>query len=623
MPEGKVAMLGNRWRGLGGAAVLTAVLLCGAGALAAGAAARHGLSAFGELAYGPDFSHFAYVNPDAPKGGSLRLWALESYDSLNPFIVKGVAAEGVGLIYESLMTRANDEADAVYGLIAESAELAADRLGVVFTIRGAARWWDDTPITAADVVFSFETLLAKGHPQYRVLYRDIAQVEALAPDKVRFRFKPGEHRDLPLIAATMPIFPEAYWAGRTFDLTTLEPPLSSGPYRIAKVDAGRSITYRRDSTYWGRALPVNRGRYNFDVIRYDYYRDRVIALEAFFAGNYDFREEFTSKSWATRYDKPAVTKGLIVREELPDNTPSGVQAFFLNTRRAALRDRRVRAALDFAFDFEWTNKYIFHGLYKRTTSMFENSELAAKGAPGEAELALLAPFRDQLPEEVFATPFAPPTTSATGGDRANLRRARALLCEAGWEVKGGKLVNPAGTQMKIEFLMFEATFQRVIGPYIKNLERLGIDARMRIVDVANFINRRRQFDYDIAIRRFVQPLTPGVEQRDYWTSAYADLVGSRNMSGIKNPVVDALVEKVIGARSHAELVSATRALDRVLMWNHYVVPHWYKGSHAIAYWNKYSRPKTKPKYARGVIDTWWYDDAKARALAAGRTQTAP
>ena len=621
MPEGKVAMRGQRWRGLGGAAVLAAMLLCGTAALAAGVGARHGLSAFGGLAYGPDFTHFAYVNPDAPKGGSLRMWALDSYDSLNPFIVKGVPASGVGLIYESLMTRANDEPDSVYGVIAESAELAADRSWVAFTIRPEARWWDDTPITAADVVFSFETLLAKGHPQYRVLYRDVAQVEVLAPDRVRFRFKPGEHRDLPLITATMPIISQAYWAGRRFDQTTLEPPLSSGPYRTAKVDAGRSITYRRDPTYWGRDLPVNRGRYNFDVIRFDYYRDRIIALQAFFAGDYDFREEFTSKSWAVGYDKPAVNKGLIVREELPDKTPSGVQAFFLNTRRAAFRDPRARAALDFAFDFEWTNKNIFYGLYKRTTSMFENSELAAKGPPSKAELALLAPYRDQLPEEVFTKPFAPPTTSGTGGARANLRHALTLLREAGWEVKGGKLVNAAGEQMKIEFLLFEATFQRVIGPYIKNLKRLGIDARMRIVDIANFINRRRQFDYDIAIRRFVQPLTPGVEQRDYWTSAYTDLVGSRNMSGIKNPVVDALVEKVIGAPNRAELVTATRALDRVLMWNHYVVSHWYKGSHAIAYWDKYSRPKTKPTYARGVIDTWWYDEAKARALAA-RTRTA-
>ena len=597
-----------------GAAVAAGVLAC-AGALAA--EDRHGISVFGDLKYAPGFAHFDYVDPDAPKGGELRMWALDSYDSLNPFILKGVAAAGVGLIYETLMTPADDEADAMYGLIAESVELAPDRSWAAFTIRPQARWWDGAPITAEDVVFSFETLLSKGHPRYKVIYRDVERAEALAADKVRFTFKPGEHRDLPLLTAGMPVLSKAYWSGRDFAKSTLEPPLSSGPYHVAAADPGRSVAYRRDAGYWGRDLPVNRGRYNFEVIRFDYYRDRDIALEAFFAGEYDFREEFTSKSWATGYDKPAVRDGRIVRDVLPDETPSGVQAFFINTRRPRFADRRVRAALNLAFDFEWTNANIFHGLYKRTTSMFENSELAAKGPPGAAELALLEPFRGAVPDEVFTRPFAPPTTDGPGGLRANLREAQRLLREAGWRIEEGRLVDAAGAPFEIEFLMLESTFQRVIGPFIKNLERLGIEARMRIVDVANFQYRMDNFDYDIITRRFVQPLTPGVGQRDMWTSAYANVPGSRNMSGVADPAVDALVEKVIASASRPALIAATRALDRVLMWNHYVIPHWYKGSHTIAYWDKFDRPAVKPRYARGVIDTWWFDPAKARRLAAG------
>ncbi len=591
----------------------------GAAAAAGDATVRHGVSAFGDLKYPPDFANFDYVDPDAPKGGELRLWALESFDGVNPFILKGVAADGVGLIYESLMVRAGDEPDAMYGLIAESVELPPDRGWAVFTIRPEARWWDGAPITADDVVFSYETLLAKGHPQYRILYRDFTRVTAPAPNKVRFEFKPGNNRDLPLIAAAMPVLSKAYWSGRDFSETTLDPPLSSGPYRIAKIDPGRSITYARDPDYWGRDLPVNRGRYNFDRIHYSYFRDRGIALEAFFGGEYDFREEFTSKSWATEYDKPPVRKGLIVREVLPDRTPSGVQAFFLNTRRAKFADRRVREALNLAFDFGWTNKNIFYGLYERTTSMFENSELAAKGPPSPAELALLEPYRGRVPDEVFVKPYRPPATDGSGNIRRNLRRAAKLLREAGWRIGDGVLKNGKGETFTIEFLMFERTFERVIGPYVRNLKRLGIDARMRIIDLANFQNRMRTFDFDVTTRRYVQPLTPGVEQRNYWSSAYADQVGSLNLAGVRDPVVDELVEKVVAARSRTELVTAARALDRVLMWGQYVVPHWYKGTHTIAYWNKFSRPKVKPEYARGVIDTWWVDPDKERRLAAGVT----
>lgn len=608
-----LATAGSR-AGLG----IAALLLLSAPVLAAEGRVSHGLSAFGELKYGADFRHFEYVDPRAPKGGEIKFWALESFDNLNPFILKGVAAAGAGLMFDSLMVRADDEPDAMYGLIAEAVELPDDRAWVQFSLRAAARWWDDTPITAADVVFSFETLIEKGHPSYRVLLRDVAGARALGPRLVRFEFKPGEHRDLPQIVAAMPVLSKAYWSGRDFARTTLEPPLASGPYRIAKVDPGRSIAYRRDPDYWARDLPVNRGRYNFDSIRFDYYRDRGIALEAFFAGEYDFREEFTSKSWATGYDKPPVRRGLILREVLPDQTPSGVQAFFLNSRRAKFADRRTREALGYAFDFGWTNKNIFHGLYKRTTSMFENSSLAAKAPPSPEELVLLEPFRGQVPDRVFERPFAPPKTDGSGNIRRHLRQALKLLAAAGWTVQDGKLRDAAGQQLTIEFLMFEPTFQRVIAPYIRNLERLGIEARMRIVDLANFEYRMEHFDFDITVRRYVQPLTPGIEQRGMWTSAYAAVVGANNIAGIANPVVDALVETVIGAKSRDELTTAARALDRVLMANHYVVPHWYKGSHTIAYWNKFSRPRIKPRYARGVLDTWWVDADKERLLAAGK-----
>ena len=578
---------------------------------------RHGVSAFGDLKYGPDFTHFDYVDPNAPKGGTIKLYGIDSYDSLNPYILKGVPAEGLGLIFETLMTRAEDEPDALYGLIAESIEMPEDRAWAIFTIRPEARWWDGRAITADDVVFSYQTLITDGHPRYRVLYRDFERVEALAANRVRFTFGGAMRRDLPLLAATMPILSRAYWSARDFTETTLEAPLSSGPYRIETVDPGRSLSYRRVVDYWGRDLPVNRGRYNFDVIRYDYYRDRSIAREAFFAGNYDFREEFTSKSWVTGYDKPPVEAGLIRKEVLPDNTPSGVQAFFFNTRRKKFSDRRVREALNYAFDFEWTNRTLFFGLYDRTTSMFENSELAAKGPPSKAELKLLEPYRDKLPEALFERPFAPPTTTEKRDIRKNLVHASRLLRDAGWRIKAGAARNADGEALTVEFLLFEATMQRIIGPYIQNLERIGVKASIRIVDVANFERRVRDFDYDVIGRRFVMSLTPGVELRNFWTSDYADTPGGPNLSGVHDPVVDALVEKVIAAKSRPEMITAARALDRVLMWGYYIIPNWYKGEHNIAYWDKFDRPALKPKYARGVIDTWWVDAEKARLIAAG------
>ncbi len=599
-------------------AALLAALLVSVAAGAAEPAARHGISVFGDLKYGAGFRHFDYVNPDAPKGGRFRLWAIDSFDNLNAYILKGVKARGLFLTVDTLMTRAMDEPDALYGLVAKSASVAPDKSSVAFTLNPKARFHDGSRVTADDVVFTFNTLIKDGHPSFRINYRDVAGVEKTGPLGVRFSFKPGRHRDLPTRLATLPVLSAAYYSKVDFTKTTLKPPLGSGPYRIARAAPGRYVVYRRDPDYWGKDLAVNRGRYNFDTIRFDYYRDRDIGFEAFFAGEYDFREEFTSRSWAVQYNKPAVNKGLIVRETLPDETPSGVQAFFFNLRRDKFRDARVRAALDLAFDFEWTNKNLFFGMYRRTNSMFENSSLAARGPPSKAELALLAPLRGKVPAELFEKPYASPVTDGSGRIRGHLRQATKLFRAAGWTVKRGVLTNPGGKRMTVEFLLFEPTFQRIIGPYIRNLKRLGVKASIRIVDVANYKYRMDHFDFDVIVQRYVQPLTPGLEQRNYFGSEYAELPGTLNIAGVKNEAVDALIENVITAQSRPALVTAVRALDRVLMWNRYTVPQWYKGEHNIAYWNKFDRPRIKPKFGTGIIDTWWFDPKKAAMIAAGK-----
>ena len=609
------------------AALVIAVALGCAGPALAQSTKSHGLSIFGELKYEPGFQHFEYVNPDAPKGGTARLGYASSFDNLNPLIVKGIDLRGMGgsamvLGVESLMVSAQDEPDSLYGLIAETIELAEDRAWAVFTLRPEARWHDGSPITADDVVFSFETLTTEGEPFYRLAYRDIDAVEAVAADQVKFTFAPGASRDLPNLAAGMPILSQAYYTENAFNQTTLEPPLGSGPYRFGRVDAGRSLTYERVGDYWGRDLAVNRGRYNFDTIRFDFYRDRTIEFEAFKAGEYDFREEFTSKTWATGYDAPAVHDGRIKRETLPDESPSGTQAFFLNARLPKFSDRRVRLALDYAFDFEWTNENLFFGLYERTTSMFENSDLRARGPLSEDERALLEPYRDVLPAEVFGAAYVPPVTDGSGRIRDHLMRARELLEQAAWEVVDGRLVNAEGEQMSIEFMIDTPLFERIIAPYVANLKRLGIDASIRLVDSAQFMSRVQTYDYDVMISRFTMRRTPGVEQRNFWSSAAADSPGGNNLAGVRNPAVDALIERLGTAQSRAELKSIVGALDRVLTWNHYSVPQWFKASHFIAYWDKFGRPETKARFALGFLDTWWVDPAKQAALEAARGQTA-
>ena len=579
----------------------------------------HGLSLFGDLKYGPDFAHFDYVEPNAPKGGMLYLATVGTFSTLNPFTLKGVSAAGAGFPFESLLEGAADEPDAAYGLVAAEVALAPDRRSVRFLLRPEARWHDGTPVTAADVAFSFEILTTEGAPSFATQLAGVDRVETSGDREVAFHLVDPDNRKLPLIVGGMPIVSEAYFRGRSFGKTTLEPPLGSGPYRVGKVDAGRFIGFERVAEYWGAALPVMTGRYNFDTIAIDYYRDRTVLVEALKAGEYDFHEEFTSKVWATQYDIPAVEEGWLVKDVLPDNTPSGVQAFFINTRLPKFQDRRVREALSYVFDFGWLNKNQFFGIYDRMASYFENSDLAARGLPSEAELAILEPYRGAVPEEVFTTEFAPPSTDGSGNNRQNLRSAQALLREAGWITRDGALVNEAtGEPMTIEFLYFEPTFERIYAVFARSLERLGVGVTLRLVDSASYEERMKSHDFEITTLRFVFNLSPGAELNANFATATADQVGSSNAAGIKDPVVDALIAEVVGATDRATLVAAARALDRVLLRGHYMIPQWYKGAHHLVYWDKFGRPALKPRYARGVIDTWWVDREKDDALRAYR-----
>ena len=602
-------------------AAVAALLSCVTTAYAV-AEPRHGLSIFGELKYPADFQHFDYVNPDAPKGGrmiTLGTGGANTFDNLNGFILKGDAAQGLDLLFDSLMVRAQDEPDAVYGLIAKSADVAADGMSVTFKLRPEAKFADGTPVTADDVVFSFKTLKEKGHPAIAQPLHDVVSAEALDAQTVRYTFKGTLTRDLPIAVAQLPVLSKAYYSKQPFEETSLKPPLGSGPYRIKDFKPGTYITYTRRNDYWAKDLPVNRGRYNFDEIRYDYFRDRNIELEALKSGQIDFREEFSSVNWATGYDIPAVKDGRLIKALLPDNRPSGAQGFFINTRLDKFKDPRVRLALDLVFDFEWSNKKLFYGLYKRTTSYFENSDMKATGLPTPEELALLNPYKDKLPPEVFGEPYTPPVTDGSGNNRDNLKKARDLLIAAGWKPGADHMLhNAKGEPLTIEFLDFESAFERITVPYTDNLKRIGVNASWRLVDPSQYEQRVKSFDFDVTTQRYALRLTPGVEMRSYWGSNAAKTNGSFNLAGIADPVVDALIDKVIAAKSRTELTTATHAIDRVLRAGHYWVPHWYKASYSVAYWNKYSHPKVQPKYDEGVLDTWWFDPKKAAALSSGK-----
>ena len=566
--------------------------------------------------YPADFNHFDYVNPDAPKGGSLRLAAQGSFDSFHPFIPKGNAVS-TGAV-ETLLVTSADEPFTGYGLIAESIEWPRDRSWVIFHIRPEARWHDGTAITAEDVAWSFETLVSQGNPQYRFYYGAVGSVEALDAARVRFTFSESNNRELPLIVGQLPILPKHYWATRDFGATTLDPPLGSGPYQIRDFEAGRFTIRERVEDYWGRDLAVRRGLQNFQTIRTDFFRDATPIRLALKAGDIDFRLENQAKAWAEDYNVAVVEKGWLKKELVANKRPTGMQAFVMNTRRAQFSDPRVREALALAFDFEWTNRNLFNGQYTRTRSYFSNSDLAARGKPEGEELAVLEPFRGQVPQAVFGEAYAPPVTDGSGWLRDNLRRANALLQDAGWAVQDLQLVHAdTGTPFRFEILLVSPAFERIVLPYVRNLKRLGIEAKVRLVDENQYINRFRQFDFDMMVWVWGQSETPGNEQYEYWSQAAADSAGSRNLAGVRDPVVDELIGLMLRSGSREQLNQRTRALDRVLSWGHYVVPHWHIRADRVLYWDKFGMPKT-PVRTGVMTDRWWFDDERASALETQR-----
>lgn len=568
---------------------------------------QYGLSLFGAPEMAAGFTHFPYVNKDAPKGGAVKIAAIGAFDNLNQFTIKGSAASGLGLIHDTLMTASMDEASAAYGLIAEAVAHPADYSSVSFKLRKAATFSDGSAITTEDVAFSM-TALKKAHPFYRAYYRDVVGYDIKSPHEITFRFGQKGNRELPSIVGQLPILKKDYWnaEGRSLADTTLDVPPGSGPYMIEKVDTGRAITYRRRADYWATGLNVNIGKNNIERITYVYFGDDTVAFEALKAGEVDYRREFSSRVWATGYDFEAVKTGRMTKETVALNNPSGMQGFVFNLRRARFDDIHVREALNWAYDFEWTKKNLFYGQYARTGSFFQGSELAATGAPSEAELALLEPLRGQVPDKVFAPVFQNPVSDGSGNIRTHLRKARALLEKAGWRIIDGKLEKD-GRPFTIEFLLVQPAFERIVAPYIKNLAKLGIDAKMRTIDPTQYQNRVTNYDYDAVVMSFGQSLSPGNEQRDYWSSAAADRPGGRNYIGIKNPAVDALVEQLIFADSRSALITATRALDRVLIANHYVMPQWHAPKERLAYWQGLTRPEPMPKYGLGFPSIWWKD----------------
>jgi microcin C transport system substrate-binding protein len=611
-------------------------LVLSAGAVSAGVLARapafaaegtaaadgvevHGISGFGDLKYPRDFRHFDFVDPQAPKGGVFSQIGPSrqynqnflTFNSLNSYILRGDAAQGMELTFATLMSGASDEADAMYGLAVSTVRISADGLVYRFALRPEARFHDGTKLTAHDAAFSFGLLKDKGHPIIQQRLREMAGVEAADDATLIVRFVEKRARDTPLFVASLPIFSRAYYTAHNFEETSLDVPLGSGPYRVGRFEPGRFIEYQRVADWWGAALPVSVGQNNFDTLRYEYYRDREVGFEGFTAKSYLFREEFTSRTWATRYDFPAIRDGRVKRDELADDTPSGAQGWFMNLRRPRFANPQLRLALNYAFDFEWTNKAIMYGSYQRTHSVFQNSDMMAKGPPSPEELALLEPWRGRVPDQVFGEPFVPPVSDGSGQDRALLRKGSQILTDAGYVIKGGRRIDPKGEPVTFEFLIDEPTFEPHHMPFIKNLKTLGIEATLRIVDPVQYRARVDDFDFDVTVDRAGFSTIPGDSLRSYFSSQAAKTKGTRNLAGIADPAIDALIEKIIAADNRGELVIAARALDRVLRSGYYWVPHWYKASYWVAYWDVFGRPPTKPRYARGIPDTWWYDRGKA------------
>ncbi len=561
---------------------------------------------FGEPMYSDDIEHWPYVNPDAPKGGKIVLGDFGSFDTLNFYVLKGEWPSSIGLVYDSLMTGSGDEIGVYYGLIAESIEYPEDKSWAVFTIRPEARYHDGTAITAQDFVFALEAVKEHGRPFLKAAYEDVKSAEAIDDHHVKFIFNTVDDTEPLGQVATMYPLPVSYWKDKDATATTLEQPLSSGPYRVKKLEPGRSITYERVKDYWAADLPTNRGQDNFDEIHYDYYRDVTVMFEAFKAGKIDFRAENSAKRWATEYNIPQVDDGKIIKRAIPDETPQGIGAYFFNLRRPKFQDVRVRHALNYLYDFESIQRTLLYGYYKRIKSYFPNSDYGVSGEPTPKEIAILEPFRDQLDSQILTEAFEPPVTDGSGRDRKNKRAALRLFKEAEWSLKESKLINDkTGEQLKIEILTASPEIQRLTLPYIENLRSVGIDAQLRIVETAQWRARIDEFDFDLYSARFNFFPPPGKLQRSYFHSEWADVEGSANSVGIKNPVIDAVLEQLLQANDLQTLKATNRALDRVLLWNHYVIPLYYNYETWIAYWNKFAYPETKPRYSVGFPSTWW------------------
>jgi len=599
------------FRQVTGAMLLVAPMISGS---ALSAEPVHGHSKYGDLKYGPDFLHFEYANPNAVKGGTIVRSAQGSYDNLNPFILKGSPAAGATILYDTLTATALDEPFSRYGLIAESIEESPDKRWVIFRLRQSARWHDGVALTADDVVWTFDIIKEKGHPHYRNYYASVAKAEALDSHTVKFSFSEGNNAELPLIIGQLQILPKHYWEDRDFEKTTLEPPLGSGPYKISKVDPGRSISYELVEDYWAKDLPVKAGHHNFGTLRYDYYRDATVTLEALKSGDIDYRSETISKNWKTAYDFPAVNDGRIIKEEIPDESTQPLLAFIPNNRLKKFSDMRVRRALGYALDFEWMNKNLFYDAYTRNQSYFQNSDFMALGLPEGDELAILEEFRGQIPDSVFDEPFTLPVNDGSGNLRKQYREAIKLFKEAGWEIKNQKLTHvESGEVMEIEMLLSSPTAEKIALAYKKNLERLGVELKVRIVDSSQYQKRVEEFDFDMIFLGWIQSLSPGNEQVGYWGSSTANQPGSSNYAGISNPVIDELIEMVIQAPDRPALVASTKALDRVLLHNHYVVPLYFGSTYRLAYKNKFERPDIIP-FRSLTLETWWIDPEKEAAL---------
>ncbi len=612
-----------RWR-MGAAMVLACLSMTTI--VAAEPAKHHALSLIGKPKLGADFKHFDWVNPNAPKGGVARISARGTFDTFFQYNIKGNKAAGLGLIYDKLMFSSPDEASTEYGLIAETVSYPADFSAVTFNLRPSARFHDGKPVTVEDVIFSLEAV-KKHDPMYAQYYKNVVKSEKTGPHQVTFTFDVKGNRELPQILGQMTVLPKHYWDGKDANgeprdpgKTTLEAPLGSGPYKIKEFQAGRSIVYERVKDWWAKDLPVGRGMHNFDTLRFEYFRDRTASFEAFKSGNLDFFQENSAKEWATAYDLDSIKAGHMKKEQILDGDPPQMQAFILNQRRKQMQDPRVRRALNLAFDFEWANKNLFYDQYARVQNFFGEADLKSQGLPAGKELALLDELRKDLPPEVFTTEYKQPLNKTPEDHRRNMSEAVKLLTEAGWTPKNGVMTNAKGETLTLELLTYDSSFERVYQPYVGTLKKLGINASIRIVDIPQYQRRTDDFDYDIIGATLAQSSSPGNEQREYWGSAAADIKGSRNLLGLKNPVFDKLIDKVIFATDREELAAATRALDRVLLWNQAVVPQWFSPYDRIAYWDKFARPAKLPSRSPGFPLVWWWDDAASQKLAAARGQ---